>query len=46
MASFTNFKIDPAVVDVLGEVVFVYEFLGDAGELNFDDLGRLSSVPR
>jgi hypothetical protein len=37
----TNFKIDPAVVNMLHEVVFVDEFLGDVGEFDFDILGAI-----
>jgi hypothetical protein len=37
----TNFKVDPVVVHMLHEVVFVDEFLGDVGEFNFDILGTI-----
>ena len=33
-----NFKIDPSVAGILGEVIFIKTFLGDVGELDLDVL--------
>ena len=37
----TNFKVDPAVADALGEVIFCDEFFGNVGEADADVFGTI-----
>ena len=37
----TNFKVDPAVANTVGEVVFCDEFFGDVGEADADIFGSI-----